>query len=355
MGAGQWLYGWLGGGWLGGMLLLSACSFVESEQAGRFDYGGDPLPGTEHVFNLRFSPDGRWVALIRAYTPGRMDPPNQLWLVSRDGRQVRFLGAGIGSADWSPDGKRLALSYEPGLCCDSYVVTLDLGSGRVEVWTGMDSLLLSHPTATFPHWFRDGRRLLVSVVMEPRDQPYSGGAYVLDLVFRRAIGPVAPMVAAQLGGRDRFAVGIMPQPEGGVYRENVVRYEFETGELRVLTDFGAEEAFTFSVAPNPVGDEVVLERRVEGVPQLFLLDGWGRVLRQLTERGGHNPRWSYDGRAVVFLRDVEAGPGARNVPFVYWLEWGWEEVLWPMLPDSVPVFPALDTLLGDCLLCGKLP
>ncbi|WP_245772010.1 TolB family protein [Rhodothermus profundi] len=334
---------------------MSACSFVESDQDGQFDYGGDPLPGTESLFNLRFSPDGRWVALIRAYTPGRLDPPNQLWLVSRDGRQLRFLGAGIGSVDWSPDGKRLALSYEPSLCCDSYVVTLDLGSGRVAVWTGLDSLLLSHPTATFPHWFRDGRRLLVSVVLEPRDQPYRGGAYVLDLVLRRAIGPVAPMTAAMPGGRDRFAVGIMPQAEGGVYRENVVRYEFGTGELRVLTDFGSEEAFTFSVAPSPVGDEVVLERRVEGVPQLFLLDGRGRVLRQLTERGGHNPRWSYDGRAVVFLRDVEAGPGARNVPFVYWLEEDRVEVLWPMLPDSVPVFPALDTLLRDCLLCGKLP
>ncbi|AEN73713.1 WD40-like beta Propeller containing protein [Rhodothermus marinus SG0.5JP17-172] len=341
--------------WMAG-LLLAACSLFEPEKKTRFDYGGDPLPGTENLYNLRLSPDGEWVALIRAYTPERLDPPNQLWLVRRDGRQMRFLGASIGSVDWSPDGKRLALNYEPGLCCDTYVVTLDLESGQVAVWTGADTLLLSHPTASFPHWFQDGRRLLVSVIGKAYGQLYETGIYVLNLEHRQVEGPlVKSMVGAQLGGRDRFAVGIMPQPQGRVYRENAVRYEFATGALTVLTDFGPEEAFRFAVTPSPVEDLIVLERRVEGVPQLFLMDGKGRILRQLTERGGHNPRWSYDGRAVLFLRDVEAGPGARNVPFVYWLDEDREEPLWPMLPDSVPAFPALDTLLAGCMLCGKLP
>ena len=252
--------------WMAG-LLLAACSLFEPEKKTRFDYGGDPLPGTENLYNLRLSPDGEWVALIRAYTPERLDPPNQLWLVRRDGRQMRFLGASIGSVDWSPDGKRLALNYEPGLCCDTYVVTLDLESGQVAVWTGADTLLLSHPTASFPHWFQDGRRLLVSVIGKAYGQLYETGIYVLNLEHRQVEGPlVKSMVGAQLGGRDRFAVGIMPQPQGRVYRENAVRYEFATGALTVLTDFGPEEAFRFAVTPSPVEDLIVLERRVEGVP-----------------------------------------------------------------------------------------
>jgi hypothetical protein len=49
------------------------------------EYGGEPLPDTEHLLWISPSPDGERIALIRRRTPGELDPFNQLWIMDKDG------------------------------------------------------------------------------------------------------------------------------------------------------------------------------------------------------------------------------------------------------------------------------
>lgn len=77
-------------------LTAAACSLTGEEPEGpRFQpgaYGGEPLANTEALFNVRPSPDGSKVALIRERTPGvPSDPRNQLWITERDGSNPELI------------------------------------------------------------------------------------------------------------------------------------------------------------------------------------------------------------------------------------------------------------------------
>ncbi|PEN08898.1 hypothetical protein CRI93_03890 [Longimonas halophila] len=73
------------------------------------------------------------------------------------------------------------------------------------------------------------------------------------------------------------------------------------------------------------------------------MDHRGENVRQITERGGENPRWTPDDDAFLFKRDVHQGEGARYVPYRFDLTTQEAKPLWPALPDSVPEFPPLST------------
>ena len=61
-------------------------------------YNPSTLPGTEHLFNIKVSPDGERVALIRKRTPGvPSDPRYQLWIVDRDGSNPRLVSVNTGT------------------------------------------------------------------------------------------------------------------------------------------------------------------------------------------------------------------------------------------------------------------
>ena len=86
-----------------------------------------------------------------------------------------------------------------------------------------------------------------------------------------------------------------------------------------------------------------MSRKQNNAEQLFLMESDGTGTRQITQLGGDNPRWSYDGQQILFRRDVHKGEGARYVPFLYDLGTGEAAPLWPTLPDSLPAFPDLAT------------
>ena len=104
-----------------------------------------------------------------------------------------------------------------------------------------------------------------------------------------------------------------------------------------ITDF-SQEALDFVEAPvpSPTSDVLAQPRRVENADQLFLMNGEGENVRQITQLGGDNPRWSYDGR-------VHRGEGARYVPFTYDLRTEEIAPLFAVQPDSLPPFPPLST------------
>jgi hypothetical protein len=135
------------------VVLLAACSSpgVEPEEP-HFrpgEYGGNPLPGTESLNNVRLSPDGRRVALVREITPGDpFSPRRQLWLLDADGTNPELLALGAGTIDWSPDGSTLAVTASPGgISLDSYIYTIGLDTREVQQWTGLDHQVISMGTA----------------------------------------------------------------------------------------------------------------------------------------------------------------------------------------------------------------
>lgn len=83
-------------------------------------YGGPPLSGTESLANLRPSPSGDRIALIRERTPGEStDPRNQLWIVGRDGSDPRLISVNTVSVHWHPNGDRVVVSVGRG---DSFII-----------------------------------------------------------------------------------------------------------------------------------------------------------------------------------------------------------------------------------------
>ena len=334
--------------WIGASLLwLPACSSLDGEadtpeplfRPG--DYGGDLLPGAEEFWNVRLSPDGTRIALVRLRTPGSITN-FQLWIMDRDGTNPELIGVNAGWADWSPDGKRLAVGVMVGI--SFYIYTLDLETREATQWSGREDQFFSKPTASLPIWFEDGERLLVSVFGKAYKQPFKRGIYSIHTRTGQIEGPLLELFESAFpGNHDQYAIGVKYTPDGDPLDGNAARYDFATGEWTWITHF-AQDSLNVFIEPltaNPATTSVVFSRFVENAWQLFLMESDGAGVRQITRLGGDNPRWSYDGRKIFFRRDVHRGPGARYVPFVYDTVTETEAPLWPNLPDSLPAFPPL--------------
>ncbi len=332
------------------VLALSGCSLTGGEDPTPEpffkpgEYGGDPLPGTEDLFNLRLSPDGRRVALIRRQTPDEpFDPRYQLWIVDRDGTNPELIAVNVCMIDWSPDSKTLALSVCRGT--GTYVYTLDLETREAIQWSGREDQFFSKHTVAPPFWYRDGKRLLVSVWGKDYQQPFARGIYTIDTETGQITGPhVELMESASLGDHDRFVVGVKYTYDRHPLDGNAARYDVGTGAWQWITRFPSDSLdYVRSAIASPAADLVAQSRFVENAWQLFLMRSDGTEVRQITRLGGDIPRWSYDGQQILYRRDVHKGEGARYVPFVYDVASGQSAPLWPALPDSLPPFPPLAT------------
>ncbi len=308
------------------------------------DYGGAALPGTEHLYQLTPSPDGSRIALVRRQTPGEeFSPHDQLWIVNADGSDPRFIGVNVGGIDWSPDGETLALTIWIGT--NSYVYTLDLATLEATRWSGTDEHFFTKHTTSAGSWFADGRRLLVSVWGQAYRQPYERGLYILDTETGAVEGPLVELMqATYLGGNDSYVTGrkyVYSDDSTFDFDGNWARYDFATSAWSYITDVPKDSVNTIVVIPSPTSNLVAYKREVRNADQLHLMQSDGSGVRRITRWGGTNPRWQADGSGFLFIRDVHRGEGSHWIPFAYDLATGEERVLWPALPDSVPVFPPL--------------
>ena len=337
---------------LASVWLLAACSLgggdpppSEELTFAPGEYGGDPLPGTEHLFNVRPSPSGDRIALIRERTPGvPSDPRNQLWVTRRDGSNPRLISVNTTGVDWSPDGKRLAVTVFYG-GVSFYVYTIDLETLETMQWTGKEDQYFDRPVVSNPVWFQDGKRMLVSVIAKGYQQSFERGIYSIDTETNEIKGPlVEVMAAAYLGNEDQFVVGKKYMTADHPLTGNFARYDFANDTWHWITDFSKDSLdLVGTPVPSPTQDLLVQSRETRNADQLFLMNSQGKNGRQITELGGDNPHWSPDGSNVLFRRDVHRGEGARYVPFRFDLDAMQAEPLWPALPDSVPDFPDLST------------
>jgi hypothetical protein len=343
----------------GTVLVAAACSTpTEPPSEGQEptfapgEYGGDPLPGTEHLSNVKPSPSGDRYALVRKRTPGEpSDPRNQLWIVDRDGTNPRLIGVNILGAEWDPNGKRLAVTVAAGI--DFYVYTIDLETLETTQWTGKDNQYLSFPVASSGGWFEGGERLLIFVAQKAYQQPFPRGLYVINTVDSTTTGPLIELFEATfLGNNDQYVIGQKYARKEDPLSGNFARYDFTDSSWHWITDFPKDSLrrYVEPPVPSPASDILVQSRKVQNAHQLFFMDRRGKNVRQVTELGGDNPRWSANGSSFVFRRDVHRGEGARYVPFRFELETMTAEPLWPARPDSVPDFPDLSTQALDTAL-----
>lgn len=349
---------------LGFLLAFAACDthpLTPPEEPGRWgpgDYGGPALAGMEDLYNLTLSPDGTRIALTRKRTPGQeegtsddppMDPVDQLWIVNADGTNPQFIAGNVLIAQWAPDNQRLLIGMTVGIA--SYVFTLDLNTMEATQWSGSSNNYLSYATASPGGWFKDGKRILIFVWGQAYQQPYQRGAYVIDTETSQIEGPLLDYFqSTRLGNNESYIMGQKYTPldhDEADRNGNWARLDLESNSWTYITDMPTDSTEFLTVKPNPVGTEATLEYRVHYANQLFLMDQYGSDLRQITELGGGNARWTHDGTRVFFRRDSHVGPGAHWVPMVYDVRTGNEYVLWPDLENFVPQFPPINASRTD--------
>lgn len=308
------------------------------------EYGGDPLPGTEHITIVEPSPSEDRFALIRRRTPGEpSDPRFQLWIVDRDGSNPRLISVNTHDVDWHPSGTRLVVTVARGI--DFFVYTIDLETMETTQWTGKDDQRLSFPVVSMAGWFQDGHRILVFANQKAYQQPFPRGLYVIDTRDSTTTGPLVELFSpTRLGNHDRYTVGKKYVRSDNPRSGNFARYDFSDDSWHWITDFPEDSLrFVEKPVPSPTDDLIAQPREIDNAKQIFLMNHQGENVQQVTELGGDIPVWSPSGSYITFRRDMHKGEGTRYVPFRFDLETMEAEPLWPALPDSVPDFPPLST------------
>ncbi|WP_022836487.1 TolB-like translocation protein [Salisaeta longa] len=340
---------------MAGMTLLAAACSVPTEPPppereepifAQGEYGGQPLPGTENLYNLMPSPSGDRIALIRERTPGKpFDPRNQLWIVDRDGSNPQLISVNTITVNWHPSGDQVAVTVFRNFT----VHTIDLETLETTQWTGEENQRISFEVASSSGWFPDGHRILVHVNQRAYQQPFPRGLYVIDTRDSTTTGPLVELMqATTFGNQKKYVVGKKYLRDRGPISGNFARYTFADSTWHWITDFPKDSLdLVDTPVPSPTADLAVQPRYVGYAEQLFLFrtdpDGTDEDARQITTLGGDNPRWGPDGSYFIFRRDVNRGQGARYVPYRFDLETMQARPLWPALPDSVPKFPDLST------------
>lgn len=178
------------------------------------------------------SPDGEWIADCRL--------DGGLWRFRKDGTEsLQLVPAGAlakinaGHPKWSPDGTRIAFSYETenaGGASDVYVVSRD--GGKLERITSAAHLEI------FPQWFPDGKSLLFTQRHGPIE---TTEIQIIDLETRKVT-----TVPGSQGVGSAFL-----SPDGkyiaGIRKQEILRYDWQTQQWVHLAPVGAGPSDLFEI------------------------------------------------------------------------------------------------------------
>jgi VCBS repeat-containing protein len=274
--------------------LLAAATQAHADSAKPVLKGSDVFE-LQWVSDPEISPDGRSIAYVRMTMDIKTDRPRGvIWLVGVDGKHARPLSSALDSAQprWSPDGGRIAY-FGSGSDGSKQLFMYWAESGV----TASISEFLEPPSSLA--WSPDGRWLAFTMLAPAEHKPLK-----VDI-------PEAPK-GAKWADPPKFIDRMVFRVDGEGYLPNSFRQLFvvaaDGGAARQLThgDFDTQGAPAFTADGKAV--LIAANRRADAdfepidseIYRVNLADG---SLHALTDRRGpdHSPAVSADGKHIAYL------------------------------------------------------
>ncbi len=271
--------------------------------------GGDPIPMTAPGYSAgspRWSPDGRYLSFLAS--KGGDDAKSQVWVLDRrggDAQPLTEVKQGVDGYEWAPDGRRLALLITDPSVADTakekpktppphvidrlqfkrdYTGYLDRRRTHLYVFDLRDSSLIQITSGDFddssPAWSPDGRRI----------------AFVSDRTKEPDGNDDSDIWIVAADNTDRGATLLQlthnPGPDGSP----------------AWSPDGRSIAFVRDTRPELIWyatNELAVVPAAGGEP---------RSLTASLDRNVYSPRWSADGRSILFLLEDAGEQLLARVP-----------------------------------------
>lgn len=245
----------------------------------------------------RWSPDGKYIGFLTAR--GEDDPPEQVWLLDRQGGEAKPLTGFNGDVvdfRWSPDGKKLALivadedprkqhgadkdKTPPPIVIDRYYFKEDgngyLGTQRQHLYVfdvasrKADNLTPDRFDESMPSWSPDGSR--IAFYSNRNDDPDRSNEFGLYTI----------------------------EPRSGASPQLVTKFQGDAGDSSWMTPpswrpDGRELAFVTA------GDPKLIFYSVHNLAVVSATGGAARIVTKALDRNVIEPKWSTDGKSIYFL------------------------------------------------------
>jgi Tol biopolymer transport system component/DNA-binding winged helix-turn-helix (wHTH) protein len=251
---------------------------------------------------LAWTPDGRWLAAAGRFGPG---DPSEIWLLSPETGErrrltvVNDLHIGDFGLSFSPDGRFLALlRFATRSVGDVYLLPLDAGytAGGPLVRLTYENLKVGGPC-----WISPGNRIVYS----------SGGALGYRTLRMLAIDPAhaerrvepVPLPAGEqatmlASARNRL-VYAREQRDTNIWRLPLPASASSRGPALLIASTFDEHNPDFSAD----GTRITFTSTRSGTEEIWVANADGSEATQMTSVGGpntSNSRWSRDGRTILF-------------------------------------------------------
>lgn len=256
---------------------------------------------------LSWSPDGEWLAF-------RQPADSHIYLVDAAGQGLRQLENTVqdgrlgSSADWSPDGARVAFmaAYRPDdRPAATAIFVADAASGVTERLTEVEV------DALYPRWSPDGLQL----VFICRFSLTTAGEICRMDVAAKAVHQLTDNFDADgspMWSPDGSRLAFVTDRDGNY---EIYVMDAADGASRRMT---SNQAVDSAPVWSPDGTQIAFTSARDGNFELYIMGGDGNGLRRLTRTAQVErlPAWSADGRALLYL----AGNGDQTEVYVYDLE-----------------------------------
>lgn len=245
----------------------------------------------------RWSPDGKYVGFLTAR--GEEDPPEQVWVLDRQGGEARPLTGFNGDVvdfSWSPDGSKLALivadedprkqhgadkdKTPPPIVIDRYYFKEDgtgyMGTQRRHLYVfdvatrKADNLTPDRFDESMPSWSPDGSRIaFYSNRSEDPDRNNEFGLYTIE-------------------------------PRAGASPQLLTKFQGDAGDSSWMSapswrPDGRELAFVTG------GDPKLIFYSRHDLAVVSASGGTSRILTKSLDRNAIEPQWAADGKSIYFL------------------------------------------------------
>lgn len=230
-----------------------------------------------------------------------------LWTMLPDGSQRTLLARELSYRRpvYSPDGKLIAVTYEPGIITALHQIHILNADGTMAFQLTDGTLGKDKFDAAYPSWSPDGQQVAFrGSVINAVTGGKVAGIYVMGLdgsglkrIIDNAEYPDADEPAWSPDG-ERIAFVAFDRATPG--NRDIFVANADGGEITRLTDDGADD---FYPTWSPDGKQIAFVAARDDNFEIYEMNADGSGERRLTRFAGPDtqPSWSADGRRIVFV------------------------------------------------------